>query len=71
MDVIHCWSTDWLDWCVGMAWLGFVRQQHLEVVVMDLAPTVQGAGEKQSKSLPKSSQFVLLQVQSKDEVFSY
>lgn len=71
MDVVHCLIMDWLDWCVTMAWLGFVRQQHLEVIVTDLVLTVQGVGERQSKSLPKSSQFLLLQVQSKNEVFSY
>lgn len=37
----------------GLARLGFVRQQHLEVVVTDLVPTVQGVGERQSKSLPQ------------------
>lgn len=53
MDVVHRWSTDWLARCVGMAWLGFVRQLHLEVVVTVLVPTVQGVGERQSKSLPQ------------------
>lgn len=53
MDVAHHWSMDWLGWCVSMAWLGFVRQQHLEVVVTDLVPTVQGVGERQTKSLPQ------------------
>ncbi|TRZ06057.1 hypothetical protein HGM15179_021050 [Zosterops borbonicus] len=42
MDVVHRWSMDWLDWCVNMAWLGFVRQQYLEVIVTDLVPTAQG-----------------------------
>jgi len=69
LSIAGAWTGQTGAW-VRHCW-GVVRRRRLEVVVTDLIPVVGPLEKDKASPFSKSSQFVLLQVQRKDEVFSY